>query len=280
MQRRLFLLTPVLCLGRDAERHIKLEGAQNFRDIGGYPTTDGKRIRYGRVFRADALHKLTAADYEKLAALRIQTVCDFRAKTEREREKTQWAGVNAPEMMVLDIMAADPARASEDPNRSFMARLMAPGAGADAADKIMSEGMRSMALTAAPLYGKMIRRILDSKQPLLYHCTAGKDRTGMGTALLMRTLGATDEAIYDDYLLVNKLVPMQENSQNMERMKALVGQGIPMEALKSLGGTKREWLASGFQAIDEKYGSFDRYRREALGLSDQDQKRLRRWMLQ
>jgi protein-tyrosine phosphatase len=282
MHRRFFLFAPLLCLARPTgERHIKLEGAQNFRDIGGYPTVDGKRIRYGRVFRSDVLAKLTGADYQKLSDLKIRTVCDLRSAAEREREKTQWKATPPAEIVSLDVMAANPERAHEDPTRTFLARLLAKGGKPEDATALISESMRTMALTAAPLYGKLVRRILESGQPLLFHCTAGKDRTGLGTALLMKILGVKEEAIYEDYLLVNQLVPADRLAQSsVERMKQMTGQEIPIELVKPMMGTQREWLSAAFAAIDEKYGSFDNYRREAMGISDSQARQLRRRLLQ
>jgi protein-tyrosine phosphatase len=282
MHRRFFLFAPLFCLARSTgERHIKLEGAQNFRDIGGYPTVDGKRIRYGRVFRSDVLAKLTGADYQKLSDLKIRTVCDLRSAAEREREKTQWKATPPAEIVSLDVMAANPERAQEDPTRTFFARLLAKGGKPEDAAALMSESMRTMALTAAPLYGKLVRRILESGQPLLFHCTAGKDRTGLGTALLMKILGVKDEAIYEDYLLVNQLMPADKLAQSsVERMKQMTGQEIPIELVKPMMGTQREWLSAAFAAIDEKYGSFDKYRREAMGISDSQARQLRRRLLE
>jgi protein-tyrosine phosphatase len=281
MLRRSFFLLPFLCLARDRQRQIVLEGAQNFRDIGGYPTRDGKHIKWGRVFRSDGLAKLTTADYEKLAQLRIRTVCDYRSSFEREREKTQWPGPQAPEILVLDIMSMNPEMAGKDPTRSFFERLMKPGATPEDSARSMAESMGTMALTGAPLYGKMMRRLLDSPEPLLFHCSAGKDRTGLSAALLMRVLGVNDEAIVEDYLLVNKLMPPEKfAAASAERFSAMTGQKLSAELLVPLMGTQAEWLTSAWQAIDAKYGSFDNYRRQALGISDRDQQKLRRALLE
>ena len=257
-----------------------LEGAQNFRDIGGYPTLDGRSVKWGRVFRSDALAKLTAADYEKLAALKIRTVCDYRSAIEREREKTQWAGARPPEILVLDIMSLNPEMAGKDPTRSFMERLTKPGATPEDSANSMAQSMATMAITAAPLYGRMMRRLLESPDPLLFHCTAGKDRTGLSTALLMKVLGVTEEAIVEDYLLVNKLVPPEKSAMaTAERLSAMTGLKLNAELVLPLMGTRAEWLAAAWQAIDAKYGSFGDYCVKALGLSGRDQKKLRKSLL-
>jgi protein-tyrosine phosphatase len=275
----LILITAGLLAAQERPRVVKLEGARNFRDIGGYPTTDGKHVKWGRVFRSDALHNLTDGDYETLSKLGIRTVCDFRSEIERQREATKWRATPSAEILVLDIMAANPARANEDPTKSFMARLMQPGFDASKAAAMMADSMGEMATTAGPLYGKMIKRILEVDAPLVYHCTAGKDRTGLATALLMKTLGVKDEAIYEDYLLVNKLVPPEMMAANLKRMEAMLGKVDP-ELMRPLMGTRREWLEGAFQTIEKQHGSFKNYRVKVMGVSDKDVRALRKRLLE
>jgi len=264
-----------------ADRQIILEGARNFRDLGGYTTEDGKRVRYGRIYRSDALDKLTDADYEKLANLHIATICDLRSKVERERDATRWRGSQAPETLVLDIMATDPKSAGQDPTREFLKRVMASGATPATGARELADGMGEMALTAGPLYGKMLRRLLESDQPLLFHCTAGKDRTGMGAALLLKVLGVRQEEIEEDYLLVNKLVPTEKYAAEVaKRLEAMAGTKVDPKLLEPYMGTRREWLTGAFAAIDAKYGNFDAYRRSVLGITDAEQKRLRNSLLE
>ena len=83
------------------DRHVSLEGARNFRDIGGYATSDGRHVRQGLLFRSDALAQLTERDYQTLARLNIETVCDFRQDWEKQRAPTRWPGRNAPELLSL-----------------------------------------------------------------------------------------------------------------------------------------------------------------------------------
>ena len=100
----------------------------------------------------------------------------------------------------------------------------------------MSESMGTMALTGAPLYGKMLRRLLDSPEPLLFHCSAGKDRTGLSAALLMRILGVNEEAIVADYLLVNQLMPPEKFAAACaERFSAMTGQEMSPDPSWALG---------------------------------------------
>jgi hypothetical protein len=121
--------------------------------------------------------------------------------------------------------------------------------------------------------------LLPALNPGAYSITA--QATGFATALLMRTLGVKDEAIYEDYLLVNQLVPADQNAKMAaERFRAVAGRDIDPDQLKPLMGTRREWLANAFATINEKHGNFDNYRRKELNLSDKDVKELRQLLLQ
>jgi protein-tyrosine phosphatase len=176
---------------------------------------------------------------------------------------------------VLDIMSANPDRAGQDPTTSFMRQLTAPGATAEAASALMADTMTAMALTAGPLYGRMMRRLIEVDAPLLFHCSAGKDRTGMSTALLMKVLGATDAAIQEDYLLVNTLLPAETWAPEMaKRLEQQTGVHVDAKLLQPLLGTRPEWLEGAFQGISRQYGSFDAYRERSLNLTADDVRRL------
>jgi protein-tyrosine phosphatase len=141
--------------------------------------------------------------------------------------------------------------------------------------------MHDMVVYGGPLYGRMMRRLLDIDAPLLYHCTAGKDRTGVSTALLMKVLGVKQESIIEDYLLVNKINPPEAWSAEMsKRMEAMVGQKIDPKLMAPVMGTRREWMETAMRVIDQKYGSFDAYRRDVLKISDADQKTLQNRLLE
>src|ERR1051325_5189508 len=99
-----------------------LEGASNFRDIGGYQTADGRHVRKGLVYRSNQLSSLTARDYEKLNALGIKLVCDFRTDGERRRQPTQWQGGPAPEMMRAQIMKDADVKISPERIRELASR--------------------------------------------------------------------------------------------------------------------------------------------------------------
>lgn len=266
----LFLVGSALTVAFAADRPLPLEGSKNFRDLGGYETTDGHKVKAGRVYRSDALAKLTDSDYETLAALKIRTVCDFRMQSERDREPTKWKG-NAPEFLLLDIGGTPGGPKGQDPASAFLRPLLEGKATAAQMAEMMRQNMVEMAYNGAPQIGTMLRRLVSHGEPLLYHCTAGKDRTGLATAFLLTLLGVKQEVIEADYLLINKLMPPDQTAPAMaKRLEAMVGTKLDPELVKPLLGTRPEWLAAAFEGIQKKSGSFESYRRDALGLSDED----------
>lgn len=251
-----------------ADQALPLEGSRNFRDLGGYETTDGKKVKAGRVFRSDALVKLTDKDYEMLAGLKIRTVCDFRTQSERDRDPTKWKGT-APEFLMIEIGGGQ--GKGNDVTATFMRPLLEGKATPAQMSTMMRDTTAQMPIDYSAQFGQMFRRLVAVGEPLLYHCTAGKDRTGLASAMLLTILGVKRDQIEADYLLVNKLMPPEQSAPAMaKRMEGMVGRPIDPALFAPLMGTKAEWLAAAFDAINQKYGSFDRYRREALGLTDED----------
>lgn len=265
-----FIFAAITLTASAADQALPLEGSRNFRDLGSYPTMDGKKVKSGRVFRSDALAKLTDKDYETLASLNIRTVCDFRMQSERDREPTKWKGT-APEFLLLDIGGAPGTPKGQDPSAVFLKPLLEGKATPEQMAQMMQANMVDMAYNGGSQIGTMLRRLISSGDPLLFHCTAGKDRTGLATAFLLTLLGVKKEIIEADYLLINKLMPPDQTAPAMaKRLEAMVGAPMSPELVKPLLGTRIEWLRAAFSGIDQKSRSFDQYRREVLGLSDED----------
>lgn len=246
----------------DAHR-LDLQGAYNFRDVGGYRTTNGKTLKRGMIYRSEALAQLTDRDYEQLAALRIKVLCDFRGEDEIQRAPTRWRGSEV-EKFPQPIAAGQ----SSSP---LMAKLV-QGASAAELKALMSALYGQFATTNAGAYRNLIRRIREGGVPVLYHCTAGKDRTGVFTALLMTTLGVPRAQVMEEYLLTNRYVLTEKAVATMAANLKNYGieKSFSAEALKPILGVEPEYLDAVFAAIDKEYGNFDEFRRRALGLSDAD----------
>lgn len=235
------------------ERHIVLTGAANFRDLGGYATADGRHVRWGKVYRSGELSRLTPADYERLAQLGIAVVCDFRRDSERKAAPTSWPGSTPPAILNLP---------GEQTERSLAAGAAGAEGGTPALSPLLTASYPTYPTTLASSFKTVIQQIMTQPGAVLYHCTAGKDRTGTFSAMLLTMLGVPQATVMEDYLLSNEFVATPA------RVDALVARGASREAAIATIGVDRAYLDSMFAAIVKEFGSFDAYRRQALGISD------------
>jgi protein-tyrosine phosphatase len=183
-------------------RRLPLEGQNNFRDLGGYRTADGKYVRWGLLYRSGQLANLTEKDYEYLQPLGIRLVCDFRADDERSRQTTHWPG-DAPEFLSTPIgMDASGRNTRTDE----LKKLLVEQANPEQMRAFMKSVYPDMPVVAAPQFQRIFGRLLSAQGASMVHCSAGKDRTGVFSALLLLTLGVPRETVIEDYLLTNRYV--------------------------------------------------------------------------
>ena len=178
-------------------RRLPLEGANNFRDLGGYRTGDGHYVRWGLVYRSGYLVNLTPKDSAYLNTLGIRLVCDVRADGERMRapDPDQWTG-NAPELLSVPIGPNRDGTLSAEDLKKRVAKI-----NAESKDSIRGY---DYAITDATQYGKILHRIASGDLPAVEHCTSGKDRTGVFSAILLTALGVPRETVIQDYLLTTQ----------------------------------------------------------------------------
>lgn len=256
------------------QRHVVLEGAANFRDLGGYATADGRRVRWGQLYRSDDLAALTDADLEKVGSLGIKLVCDFRSSYEKEAEPDRLPAEDPPAVADLAIGA-----------ESFMVKDLRERIEQGELEGLdlrgmMIEGNRQFATTYTPQYAAMFERIMQAEnRPALVHCTAGKDRAGFASAVILSVLGVPRETVIEDFLLTNHYTKRATERQLwMIELFSLFR--ADSELLRPLFGVERDYIEAAFQAIDEQYGDFDTYRREALGLDDAEVEAFRMALLE
>ena len=243
-------------------RHLALEGAPNFRDLGGYATGDGRSVRWGLFYRSDNLAHLTDADLEKISALGIRLVCDFRGADERADEPDRLPATSPPAVAELEV---------SDPSFSATALRERIGSGdLDTLDlrQLLIEANRLFAGRFAPQYAAMFDRITrEENLPALVHCTAGKDRAGFASALILRVLGVPMQTVEEDFLLTNNYTAAKiERTLLVIRFASFFR--VDPERVRPVLGVEPAYLEAAFDEIDARYGSFERYRREALGLDD------------
>ena len=277
-----FLLKPDKGSVREVSlRRLPLAGAANFRDLGGYRTTDGRTVRWGQIYRSGELGHLTEADQRYLASLNIQILCDFRTRQEVLRLPDRMPQDESGPMTVKQL--ASPI-GDEPGNQSqkLMREALAHDAQPEKLRLLMASAYESFALDGSPRFREAMREIADGHLPFVGHCTAGKDRTGLFSAILLTILGVPHDVVRDDYLLSNEyLLTPAALAQMSEALRAAAAGAPPPnpEVVRILAGVDERYLAAAFSAIDRRYGSFDAYRREALGLSGQDVDALRRALL-
>ncbi|MFJ3700884.1 MULTISPECIES: tyrosine-protein phosphatase [unclassified Streptomyces] len=244
-----------------ADRLIALEGAVNFRDAGGYRTADGHWVKMGEIYRSDALDKLTTADLAKLRRLSVRTVYDLRMESERSAAPDRVpAGATH---VVADVLAGSP---------TFTAMPTTPEEGV----AMMVEGEKFMVSgdTAKTAYRTVFGGITDdSSHAVVFHCTAGKDRTGWANAALLTALGVPRATVMADYLASNDY-RAEANAAALASMPA-----AQAAVYKPLLDVRPEYLNSGFDEVRERFGSFGGYEKKALGLDAGDVRDLKRDLL-
>lgn len=244
-----------------AERFVPFKGAANFRDLGGYPTINGKHVRWGLVFRSEGLSKLTHSDLEYLSDnLRLHLVGDLRGPSELAAAPDHLPETNRPETINLPI----------DSNSGALRNLLPVVLKGDPAaiDDLMAQGYIEMVDTkGSTVFGPLLTRFADSKNlPSVFHCTAGKDRTGIATVLLLTLLGIPRQTVIAEYSLSNLaydalLAELKDN-------KALLASGLDPQRLAPLLVVKPIWMERTLDHIQEKYGSVESYLKTAAHLDD------------
>jgi protein-tyrosine phosphatase len=248
---------------RVAERVLALEGGQNFRDLGGYRTVDGRRVRWGMLFRSGTMHGLTSRDYAVLGQLGIRVSCDFRTTDERAKEPTRWAGTSPPRRIEHDY-ALDNARELGDPALT-----------ADRARTILTRLYADLPFRLAPVYREMFGALRQGDVPLAFNCSAGKDRTGIAAALLLTALGVPRETIVEDYLLSNAYYQPHRHATSPDDANSRWMEALPEDVRSVVMGVERRYLDASFAAIESRYGSVDAYLVHEMRLDAHGRARLR-----
>lgn len=253
------------------ERVLPLQQGSNFRDIGGYVGADGRRVKWGKVYRSGAMPLLTEADHALLAQLGLGTIVDLRSTDERQI---------APDD--LD----DRTRALFVSNDYSLKKLMA------GMTKTDGEYLyRGIGKSLAPQFRSIFKRLLADEGAVLYHCSAGQDRTGVATALIYSALGVPRETIVRDYHLSTALRRPQFEMPPLDPADWPGNPIIPyyIAAQKNPGGAKAEplftlkgnsHLVQFFELIDQEYGSVAAYLEAELGITKMDLAKLQSMYLE
>jgi protein-tyrosine phosphatase len=249
-------------------RHIPLEGNLNLRDLGGYETDDGRRVRRGCLFRSDELHALTDSDLAAVAGLGIRVVFDLRNAEERVARPNRLP----PDVELLERVSPSTGGAVLTPEQQI-----ATGALPEPDDEHFASVYTALLDRLAPELRIILERAVDAPaRPLLFHCAAGKDRTGLTAALLLGLLGVPEAVILDDYELTSTYF----TPRRMESLAAVMSEhGVADARVRPLLEARRPVLATALRRLQERWGGFDGYATDHLAIDADLPERLRAALL-
>lgn len=237
------------------ERLLKFSGTYNFRDMGGYKTSDGRTMRRGLLFRSDELSRLSKQDLIKLQKLNLKNVCDLRAPNERRSKPDR-----IPAETTIHVFNIPMYPSHRDPNR--WQRLLWFVSGKFKKfdfEKFMMDYYHKIVFDHAVQIGEIFTLVSNKNNlPALFHCAGGKDRTGIISALIQLLVGIPRETVMDDYLLTNQfLEPTLKKYIRYFRFMSLYR--IKTAQILPLLEARREYLEETMDEILNKYGSFEEY---------------------
>jgi protein-tyrosine phosphatase len=241
-----------------SERLIPMQGTNNFRDIGGIPTTDGRYTKWGMIYRSGRLEELTDADIDRFRALGIQQVFDFRNDIEIGKSPDRLPDDYQGEYTQLPIVDKEGKAYKEMKRRVFFGERRAETK--ELFTTVMSKFADSSVLDFKPLFDKL----LVTDKPLLYHCTGGKDRTGYATAIILSILGVDKETIISEYLMSN----YYKYEKALASMKKLRYAGLDKETTAALFLVQQEYIEKVFDIIENDFGGMDNYLEVKFGIDE------------
>lgn len=233
-------------------RRVDFEGPMNCRDLGGLPRANGGITTRRRIFRSGRLSNLSDTDKARFVDLGIRQTFDLRLPFERE---------NYPNPPALALKTVEQHFGYLPDGALDMFQAINDGSiGPDDVRAGMRDQYRSMALAHPDVYNRLFRALLETDLPCLFHCSGGKDRTGVAAAILQRIAGVSREVVTADYLLTNLDVPP---------LGVLQG-NVKRELVAVIGFAHTELIAAALDAVEGEHASYEAFVRDAVGLSDSE----------
>ncbi|MNU53047.1 Tyrosine-protein phosphatase precursor [compost metagenome] len=245
-----------------SDRLPPFQAIDNFRDYGGYAVA-GARLTRGRLYRSAHQARATEADLAQLAQLNIATVVDLRRPSERRdqpsRRPAGWAG------QVIESAHDD---GGEAPHITF---LKTADLTEDSGRAFMTGTYRRLPFEPAhlDLFSRYFRALAEGDGPVLIHCAAGKDRTGLLAALTHSLLGVSRDDLISDYLLTNIAVDLEGRAEGIaKKLTEMTGRPASHGAVVAFLGVEADYLDGAFAEIAARHGSLRAYLEQALGVDD------------
>ncbi len=231
------------------DRMVPLTGATNFRDLGGYVGRGGRPVRWRWLYRSDHLGHLTAADQAELQRRGLTRALDFRGVQESAGAAYSLPGLQRHALHI---------------EPTVVQRLQSIADRGHVLDETTTVGLmedlyRNVVRHQAPRLAQFFGHVLSADAPLVFHCTAGKDRTGLAAALLLRALGVPQDVVMQDFLLTNQVL----------RPPAALSHGLPDDVRRALWGVRASYLEAGLNAIEQDHGGIEPYLKKVVGLDEQ-----------
>jgi protein-tyrosine phosphatase len=254
----------------------ELSGVRNFRDVGGLPTVDGRRVRHGVLFRSGHLAHATDEDAAFLTSLGLHTIFDFRNASD---QKLEGPDVELPGVRNVNLPLSDPADGSEfwkmvrDGETDQLRGILGDGKGAHR----MITSYRTIVTERTAEHSQVLHSLAEDSVPALMHCAAGKDRAGLSIAVTLLAVGVEREAIVADYLESNA----KHRRYKVRRSGSSASAYSPevMELLSPLFDARAEYLTAAFETVEETWGGVDAYLEQGLGITPETRELLRERLL-
>ncbi|MEH7355758.1 tyrosine-protein phosphatase [Neobacillus drentensis] len=250
-------------------RVVPFIGANNFRDMGGYRSSDGRTVKFGLFFRSDELTRLTDEDMNFFKTLNIKYIFDYRDELEAQKKPDPILSNVTYERIPTFEQNNQFGTIEEMARSNFFKNLTLD---------TMSEMYSKMPLNN-PSYKRLMEIIQDPNNlGLLHHCAAGKDRTGVGATLILSALGVPKETVMEDYLLTNET--MKEYNEKVLKQISGHFDDRGLQIIEHLLGAKEEFLEGVFQTITNTYGNIDTYFAHEFGLTKEKRQALQSFCLE
>lgn len=246
-----------------AERKLIIDSLDNFRDLGGIKTTEGRYVNWGRFYRSDALNELKNVAFPYIKGLDIKRAFDLRSDYE-----IKTAEDNLPASVIYEHF---PIFADNESGmlQGLAQKMNKGGLTKSEAENLLLETYKSFANDDADKFNKLLHQILvEYDYPSVFHCTAGKDRTGYTAAMILAILKVDRKTILDEYDMTNFYTKAKIENYIQNASKLGYGDKIQPEAIGAIMSVNKKYMEAAFQIIDKKYGGIDAYIKNQLGFSD------------
>ncbi len=241
---------------------VPLKGGSNFRDLGGYRTADGRQVRRGAVFRSAHLGNLTVEDCSALSKIGVRTIVDLRGVSEAAETPHRIDGVTCQVVGAhIEPGVGEKIRAAVADGSASALLMM----------QFLTDHYRDYPRRCAPGFRTLFTTLIEDRhRPLVFHCTAGKDRTGFASALLLSLLGVPWETVIEDYLRTNELW-----TGHLGRYPEL-----DLDTRAAIIEARTPYLEAAFEVVQTDFGGPQAFAERALGIGPKAVDQLRMDLLE